>query len=220
MPAPFLMIDGYNLMHAAGLSRASYGPGDLAKLRHQLLVKLARRLRTDERKRCTVVFDAVDAPPNLPGRFKHEEMLVLFPKPGHEADELIESLIASHSAAKRLTVVSSDHRLQTAIRRRKGTAIDSDVFLKQLESPHRQIGSKPGSGTETSSPEKETSFWEQEFADLKPEEMKEQLNAESGETRSEWELQIERLQKQIADPDGLDDWLNEPPGRPRPRKPT
>jgi len=213
MAAPFLLIDGYNLMHAAGLTRATYGPGDLARLRHQLLVKLARRLGTEERQRCTVVFDAVDAPPNLPGRFKHEEMVILFPKPGHEADELIETLISAHSAAKRLTVVSSDHRLQNAIRRRRGTAIDSDVFLKQLESPNRQIGPRSTAGARPNSAEGDLQFWEQEFADLKPDELNQQLLAESGETSSDWDVQIERLQQQITDLEGLDDWLNEPPNR-------
>ena len=81
MAALFLIIDGYNLMHAAGLARATYGPGDLARKRLELLVKLARRLTIEERKRCTVVFDAIDAPPNLPGRFVHQEIVILFAEP-------------------------------------------------------------------------------------------------------------------------------------------
>ena len=81
MSSPFLIIDGYNLMHEAGLARATYAPGDLARLRHELLVKLARRLTIEERKRCTVVFDAIDAPANLPGRFIHDGINVLFGDP-------------------------------------------------------------------------------------------------------------------------------------------
>ena len=72
MSASFLIIDGYNVMHAAGLAREKYGPGDLARKRTELLFKLARRLTTEERQRCTVVFDAIDAPPNLPRRSKHK----------------------------------------------------------------------------------------------------------------------------------------------------
>src|SRR5436305_15278721 len=102
MSAPFLVIDGYNVMHAAGMARAAYGRGELAKIRHELLFRLAKRLTIEERQRCTVVFDAIDAPSNLPGRSVYQGMTVLFAKPGHEADELIELLIAKHPAPRRL----------------------------------------------------------------------------------------------------------------------
>ena len=31
MPLPYHLIDGYNLLHAAGLAREKYGPGDLER---------------------------------------------------------------------------------------------------------------------------------------------------------------------------------------------
>ena len=43
-----------------------------------------------------------------------------------------DALIAADSAPRRLTVVSSDHRLQRAAHRRKATAIDSDKWFAQL----------------------------------------------------------------------------------------
>ena len=86
---PFLIIDGYNLLHAAGLSLANYKQGDLHRQRGRLLALLAERLSTEERQRCTIVFDAVDAPSGLDSQFEHDGMAVLFAKPGHEADELI-----------------------------------------------------------------------------------------------------------------------------------
>ena len=58
MAAPFLIVDGYNLLHAAGLARMLYGPGDLERARQRLLSLLAERLRSDERRRCRIVFDA------------------------------------------------------------------------------------------------------------------------------------------------------------------
>lgn len=209
MTAPFLIIDGYNLMHAAGLARATYGPGDLARKRHELLVRLANQLTSDERKRCTVVFDAIDAPPNLNGRFKHDDILVQFATPGHEADDVIESLIIQHSAAKRLTVVSSDHRLQTAIRRRRGIAVDSDVFLKQLESTDRTAARMTGPNKSSTEPESDLDFWVREFEAVSPEAIDQQLKDQTGGPKSDWDRHIEELQQRIGDPDHLDDWLND-----------
>jgi len=52
---------------------------------------------------------------------------------GHaDADELIEQLIRRDSTPRRLTVVSSDHRLQRAAKRRKAHAIDSDKWFSAV----------------------------------------------------------------------------------------
>ncbi len=52
------LIDGYNLMHAAGIARVRYARGDLERCRNRLLLKLSELLTEDERQRATVVFDA------------------------------------------------------------------------------------------------------------------------------------------------------------------
>jgi uncharacterized protein len=49
-------------------------------------------------------------------------------------------LIAADSAPKQLTVVSGDHRLQRAAKRRKATAVASEVWLEEL---NRRRGSTP-----------------------------------------------------------------------------
>ncbi|HIQ20593.1 MAG TPA: hypothetical protein EYH34_05055 [Planctomycetes bacterium] len=54
------------------------------------------------------------------------------------AGDLIEELIRPDTAPRRLTVVSSDHRLQRAARRRRARAADSDVWLRQLVADERQ----------------------------------------------------------------------------------
>lgn len=107
-----LLIDGYNLMHAVGLARRRYGPGDLERCRDRLLKWLSRNLRDSERLRTTVVFDAKDAPVagNLDLHFR--DMTIRFAGKEAEADDLIEALIEYHSAPKRLIVVSGDRRLQ------------------------------------------------------------------------------------------------------------
>jgi uncharacterized protein len=133
MPRPYLIIDGYNLMHACGLARKSYARGQLRQCRIQLVRHLARHLTKPERERTTIVFDAREAPPGLPREMTAEGMLVHFALPGREADDAIEELIAAHSAPKQIRLVSSDHRLQKSIRRRRGSFVDSDDFANELE---------------------------------------------------------------------------------------
>ena len=126
-----LLIDGYNLLHAAGLARRSYGPGDLQRCRRELLRLIAGQLNDEQRRRTTFVFDAKDPPPDADHHGAHAEMVVFYAHEYEEADDLIERIIAGHSAPKQLIVVSSDHRLHKAARRRKSTPLDSDAFLDE-----------------------------------------------------------------------------------------
>lgn len=132
MPLPYHLIDGYNLLHAAGLARASYGPGDLGRARTALLLRVAEGLDDPERERTTVVFDAADPPPDAERRFRFREVTVLFAVDGGEADALIEELIRRHPSPRQLRVVSDDIRLQKAAKRRGSQAVKSDAFLRRL----------------------------------------------------------------------------------------
>lgn len=132
MPLPYHLIDGYNLLHAAGFARATYGPGDLERARFGLLVRVADGLDDAERERTTVVFDAADPPPDAAGRFRFHEMTVLFAVETGEADALIEELIRRHSSPRQLRVVSDDVRLQRAAKRRGAQAVKSEAFLGRL----------------------------------------------------------------------------------------
>lgn len=129
----YLIIDGYNLLHACGLARRRYGPGQLERCRAQLLGYLARHLAGHERERTTVVFDAGGAPSDLPRHGTALGMEIWFAPPGKEADDTIEELIAAHSAPRQIRLVSSDHRLQRSVRRRRGTFVDSEDFVSELE---------------------------------------------------------------------------------------
>ena len=53
-----LLIDGYNLIHAAGLVGQGRGPGGLERSRLALLNFLAQSLAAADLARTTVVFDA------------------------------------------------------------------------------------------------------------------------------------------------------------------
>lgn len=127
-----LLIDGYNVLHAAGLARRSYGPGEFEKCRFNLIRLISQQLSPRERRRTTIVFDAGDrtvlpSPPQMV-----HDVLVLFADEGGDADSTIERLIQQNSAPRRLCVVSSDHRLQRAARRRRARFEDSDAFLQRL----------------------------------------------------------------------------------------
>ena len=95
---PRLLIDGYNLLHAAGLARRSYGPGGLDRARTRLLTLLSGLLRDDERARTVVVFDARGGDHSYRSTQRFAGMRVEFPSRTREADDRIEDLIAENTA--------------------------------------------------------------------------------------------------------------------------
>lgn len=128
-----LLIDGYNLLFAAGFSDPSPSAPRLARARLALLDFVARSVAPSERLRTTVVFDAAQAPPNLPRQLVHRDMVVRFAVGYASADDLLEELIRADSAPRQLVVVSSDHRVQRAARRRRATAMDAgDWYMMAL----------------------------------------------------------------------------------------
>ncbi|HUG17823.1 MAG TPA: NYN domain-containing protein [Planctomycetaceae bacterium] len=132
MAVPFFLIDGYNVLHAAGLARPTYGPGDLERARHRLLRLLVNYLSDREISRARVLFDAFDAPAGLSRHSSFEGLQISFAETGSDADSLIEDLIQSHSAPRQIIVVSSDRRLQKAAHRRRAKSIDSAAFLDEI----------------------------------------------------------------------------------------
>jgi uncharacterized protein len=127
-----ILIDGYNLMNVANILGRARTERSLEHSRLALLALLSSSLDSEDRKRTTVVFDASNAPPGLPRRTHYQGITVRFAAAYADADTLIEELIRKNSSPKRLTVVSSDHRIQRAARRRKAEAVDSDVWLGRL----------------------------------------------------------------------------------------
>jgi len=127
-----LIIDGYNLLHAAGILPRGIGPATLHRARLALLNFLAESLEAHEQQRTVVVFDAAEAPAGASRRMVHRGIEVRFAARGEDADTLIERLIRLESAPRRLTVVSSDHRIQRAARRRRATPVDSDIWYAEL----------------------------------------------------------------------------------------
>lgn len=108
--------------------------------RMRLLERLLAHLDAAILERTCVVFDAKDPPRDQPNRFHHCGMTVWFATQYAEADDLLEKLIDAHTAPQTLTVVSSDHRVINAARRRGATSYPSDVWLDALLDDHPLLG--------------------------------------------------------------------------------
>ena len=149
-----LLIDGYNLMYGAGIVGDVRGPRGFERSRAALISFVSRVIADTDRAGTTIVFDAAGAPPGLPATLSFEGILVRFARGYNDADELIEELIQKDNSPRKLTVVSSDHRVQRAAKRRKAEAIDSDVWFETALRKHRDgdaarkaaDGPKPESG--------------------------------------------------------------------------
>jgi predicted RNA-binding protein with PIN domain len=147
------LIDGYNLLHAIGLSKR-LGKGGLELARHRLIGLVRRGLPHGE---STVVFDGTQAS----GPRDEEGVHVLFAK--GEADDLIRDVIAHDSAPRTLCVVSSDHAVQISAKRRHAKVMDAADFLQHLESrPRAPAAAMP----EKPTTEPETQHWLEAFGDI------------------------------------------------------
>jgi predicted RNA-binding protein with PIN domain len=126
------LIDGYNLLFAAGLlAEGQIGPHGVEKARLGLLGRLASVLG-DQAARATVVFDARHSPPGAPAAGSHRGVHVHFAHEKQEADDLIEQLIHDN-ASRSLTVVSNDQRLIRAAKQRDCRSISCEEFMAWLD---------------------------------------------------------------------------------------
>ncbi len=161
------LIDGYNLLHAMGVLSGRVGPNGLEKARARLLGLLAGGFGDDSRS-VTVVFDAANAPRGAAEALEFRGIHVRFAVRQDEADDLIEELVRRDSAPRRITVVSDDHRLHRAARRRACKVQGCDEFLAWLDG-HRRQRTRQGPGApeeEARKPGCDTQRWLAEFADL------------------------------------------------------
>jgi predicted RNA-binding protein with PIN domain len=164
-----LLIDGYNLLNASGVLPRGAGAGTLERARETLLEFLAAALDPEELRQTTIVFDAKHAPRGVPDVYDYQGMTVRFARNYREADVLLIELIRLDSAPRKLTVVSSDHQVQRAARRRRARPVDSDVWCKalvrqgrRLELPAEPLETKPRAPLA----ESEVQRWMREFGDV------------------------------------------------------
>lgn len=157
------LIDGYNLLHAMGLLHGRTGPHALENARLALLARLCGDGKTAS---LTVVFDAAGAPPGAAQEDEYRGIHIYYARDG-SADDIIETLIQREAKPSQLTIVSDDHRIQQAGRRRRCPVMGCLDYL--VERPHPD-GDKPAAPEAPLKPEKvsgeEIQHWLNEFADL------------------------------------------------------
>jgi predicted RNA-binding protein with PIN domain len=143
-----ILIDGYNLLHLANIVVEEGGDYTLEKSRRAVLRFVRSIVPTNELSQTTVVFDGREAPPGLKDSATFGPIKVRFSKRGTEADDLIEELVPTYSVPKSLVVVSSDHRVQRAARRRGARGVDCEVWVRELLAKRRQSQSLPHRSTD------------------------------------------------------------------------
>ena len=169
------LIDGYNLMHAAGaFGSQDVGGAAFCRRRRRFLCMLADTLGSERARETTVVFDAKSPPDDFDLETTYGGLHLIFALGDENADARIEQLIAAHSAPKALTVVSSDHRIRRAANRRKARAVTADAFLDELERLGRKKAQKLAEAAPTTRSRDrhaplsadEAAYWLGEFAEL------------------------------------------------------
>jgi hypothetical protein len=132
---------------------------------------LAASIAPPERLLTTIVFDAAGAPPGLPRTVIHDAMTVHYARDYADADAMLEELIDANHTPRSLVVVSSDHRVQRAARRRRAKAVDSDRWYSELwaarhrrAEPSGELPLKPDATLTTG----EVDYWLKQFADESP----------------------------------------------------
>ncbi len=171
------LIDGYNLMHAAGAVDSSAPSRKVfARKRRRFLIDLADALGQERCRETTVVLDANSPPADFPLESDYQGLHLIFALGDESADARIETLIAAHSAPKSLTVVSSDRRVRRAASRRRARALSADEFLDLLDRfkfdrKAPPVNPLPSAQADVALTPEERAYWLEQFAgvDASPE---------------------------------------------------
>ncbi len=159
------LIDGYNLIYAIAPLGAHLRPHALERARINLLDRLWR-LHGDGSASVTVVFDGGKANKRGIGKGSSYHGIHILYAVGQEADDVIEELVRQETMPAQLTVVSGDHRLREAARRRGCPCMECLDYLERIgQRPAPSIPADAVSKPEALSAE-ETQRWLEEFGDL------------------------------------------------------
>jgi predicted RNA-binding protein with PIN domain len=176
-----LLIDGYNLLHVTGVFADTVGQGALERLHDRFLDVLARHLGPEQSARATVVFDAKGRRATGRRTRQYAGMTVHYAARHETADGYIVELLQAHHAPRQLVVVSSDHLIQRAARRRRAKAVDSSVWYAELRQSACQPTLIEEMRPDDKLPRSETARWMREFGQDEPRES-DASNSDSSET--------------------------------------
>ena len=128
-----IIIDAYNLIFQCGLQPKSLdSPLALHRTRQRLVQELSDRIAESQRPEVLLVFDAKNPRGHSTPDLVAQGFKIAFARDYEDADTMVIELMQKHSQPRQLTVVSNDHRIQTAATRRDATAIDADVWFDRL----------------------------------------------------------------------------------------
>ncbi|QNN23763.1 hypothetical protein HED60_16295 [Planctomycetales bacterium ZRK34] len=123
-----LILDAYNVLHCTHVLPLRY-----ASINTLQLAAMLDRCNFD-RGRMVIVCDGRPKPDELDPRIDVGRVEIIHSGAATDADTIIEQLIETETGPRDLTVVSNDHRIQRAARRRRATAMASEAFLRKLVS--------------------------------------------------------------------------------------
>jgi len=128
-----IIIDAYNLIFQCGLQPKNLdSPLALHRTRQRLIKELSDRIEESQRHEVMLVFDAKNPRGYSTPDLNANGFKIAFAKEYEDADAMVIELLQKHSQPRQLTIVSGDHRIQTAATRRDAKAIDSDVWFDNL----------------------------------------------------------------------------------------
>jgi uncharacterized protein len=157
------VVDGYNLLFHLGLFDRRGGAHALETARERLLDYLKPAFGDDE---ATVIFDSGRSTKSVPSAEHHQGLHVQYAGRGQEADDVIEELIAHSASPQNLVVISNDHRLQVAARRKGARSWSCDDFL-DFKNARPKSPAEPLEADRAAPPSRaEVQHWLEEFGDL------------------------------------------------------
>ena len=131
----FLIIDGYNLLHA-GRSPGALRADDLQRERDRLIDQVSsyRQSRPCE---ITVIFDGWKEGEVTERKERRKGIELVFSKLGEKADEVIKRLVREKGAGT--VVVTSDREVAGFAEKRGATSVTSDQFRERM----RMVSNRP-----------------------------------------------------------------------------
>ena len=140
---PWLIIDGYNLIHRLAADEAQL-PADLEG-RRQFLLRLLDSLAGELAEKITVVFDGAQRPakaaaPAAEAPAAADVIEVVFSPPDKTADTVIEQLVCGAQRPGEICVVTSDRSELDNVLAGGAEAISCAEFLLQTRLARERLG--------------------------------------------------------------------------------
>jgi len=164
--APRYLLDGYNLIHAIGLLPSRVVNGRTLQASRDRLIEFLHASFDGDCKRIEIVFDAHTSAKRVPPFHSALGVSVRFAK---VADDCIYDLVHQDATPASLHVVSNDHAVRDAAKRRGAVAMSCDAFLDEAERHKKnRPGPQPTADTKPEPTAGELDYWLRKFGNLDP----------------------------------------------------